>query len=114
MRGGRWALLIPTALRELDVRRRVEEGRKSLRRTALIILAVTGAFAFGMAVLSRDYVAPYSSPTGQLMLGVVVGVFALGLTWIGSAADLRVPERFLADSASGLAAGPRRLGGDPR
>ena len=48
-----------------------------------------------MAVFSRDYVAPYSTPLGQLMLAVVLSVFAGGLMWIRSAANLRPPERFL-------------------
>lgn len=80
---------------ELDLRRRIEEGRKSLRRTALIILGATSLFAGGLTVLSREYVSPYSSPTGQVMLALVVAVFGAGLMWIRSAADLRVPERFL-------------------
>ena len=83
---------------ELDLRRRIEEGRKSLRRTALIILGATSVFAGGLTVLSREYVAPYSTPTGQVMLALVVAVFAAGLVWIRSAADLRVPVRFLGTS----------------
>lgn len=80
---------------EVDMRRRIEEGRKSLRRTALIIVGATATFAGAMAVFSRDYVAPYSSPLGQAMLAVVLSVFAGGLMWIRSAANLRPPERFL-------------------
>jgi tight adherence protein B len=91
---------------ELDLRRRIEEGRKSLRRTALIILGATGVFAGGLTVLSRAYVAPYSSPLGQLVLAVVIAVFGAGLWWIRSATNLRSPERFLA-SQSGPEAGLR-------
>lgn len=87
--------LATAAREEIDMRRRIEEGRKSLRRTALIIVGATGVFAGGMAVFSRDYVAPYSTPLGQLMLAVVLSVFAGGLMWIRSAANLRPPERFL-------------------
>ena len=87
--------LATAAREEIDMRRRIEEGRKSLRRTALIIVGATAIFAGGMAVFSRDYVAPYSSPLGQLMLAVVLSVFAGGLMWIRSAANLRPPERFL-------------------
>ena len=89
--------LATAAREEVDMRRRIEEGRKSLRRTALIIVGATAIFAGGMALFSRDYVAPYSTPLGQLMLGVVLAVFAAGLVWIRSAADLRPPERFLVD-----------------
>ncbi|UUZ59579.1 hypothetical protein [Nocardioides sp. B-3] len=77
------------------MRRRIEEGRKSLRRTALIIVRATAIFAGGWRSSPRDYVAPYSTPLGQLMLAVVLSVFAGGLMWIRSAANLRPPERFL-------------------
>lgn len=87
--------LATAAREEIDMRRRIEEGRKSLRRTALIIVGATAIFAGGMAIFSRDYVAPYSTPLGQLMLAVVLSVFAGGLMWIRSAANLRPPERFL-------------------
>ena len=92
---GTLTALASSAREELDMRRRVEEGRKSLRRTALIIVVVTGLFAGGLAVFSRAYVAPYSTPGGQLMLAIVLAVFAAGLIWIRQAADLRPPERFL-------------------
>lgn len=87
--------LASAAREEVDMRRRIEEGRKSLRRTALIIVGATAIFAGSMAVFSRDYVAPYSTPLGQLMLSVVLSVFGGGLMWIRSAANLRPPERFL-------------------
>jgi tight adherence protein B len=87
--------LATAAREEIDMRRRIEEGRKSLRRTALIIVAVTGLFAAGMAVFSRDYVAPYSTPAGQVVLALVLAVFAGGLMWIRNAANIQPPERFL-------------------
>ena len=87
--------LSTAAREEIDMRRRIEEGRKSLRRTAMIIVSVTGLFAGGLTALSRDYVAPYSTPFGQIMLSVVIAVFAGGLMWIRSAANITPPERFL-------------------
>ena len=87
--------LATSAREELDMRRRIEEGRRALRRTALIIVAVTGVFAGGLALFSRDYVAPYSTPFGQIMLTIVLAVFAAGLMWIRTAANLTPPERFL-------------------
>lgn len=87
--------LATAAREEIDMRRRIEEGRKSLRRTALIIVGATALFAGGLTVLSRDYVAPYSTPFGQLMLAIVLSVFAVGLMWIRSAANLQPPARFL-------------------
>jgi Flp pilus assembly protein TadB len=92
---GTLGALATSAREELDMRRRIEEGRRALRRTALIIIAVTGLFAGGLVVFSRAYVAPYSTPVGQVMLAVVLAVFAAGLMWIRRAANLRPPERFL-------------------
>jgi tight adherence protein B len=54
--------LAAAAREEIDMRRRIEEGRKSLRRAALIIVIVTGLFAGGVSVFSRDYVAPRTRP----------------------------------------------------
>lgn len=87
--------LAGAAREEIDMRRRIEEGRKALRRAALIIVVVTGLFAGGVSVFSRDYVAPYSTPVGQLVLAVVLSVFGAGLIWIRAAANVRPPERFL-------------------
>jgi Flp pilus assembly protein TadB len=87
--------LATAAREEIDMRRRIEEGRKSLRRTALIIVCCTGLFAGGLTVFSRSYVAPYSTPLGQVMLAIVLAVFGAGLAWIKSAANIRAPERFL-------------------
>ena len=107
--------LATAAREEIDMRRRIEEGRKSLRRTALIIVGATAVFAGGMAVFSRDYVAPYSSTLGQLMLAVVLSVFASGLMWIRSAANLRPPERFLVSADKiDAALQPSSVGGGTR
>lgn len=87
--------LATAAREEIDMRRRIEEGRKALRRTAAVIVGATGLFAGGLAVFSRDYVAPYSTPVGQVVLALVLSVFAGGLVWIRAAADLQAPPRFL-------------------
>lgn len=89
---------------EIDMRRKVEEGRKVLRRSAAIVLAVTGALAGSLAVFSRDFVAPYSTVTGQLVLAIVIAIFGFGLMWIRAAAVRKPPERFLADVDQVMAA----------
>jgi hypothetical protein len=83
------------AREEVDMRRRVEEGRKSLRRIALIVVSVFGVFGVGLTVFSRDYVAPYDSAGGQVTLAVVLAIFGSGLMWMRTAAVGRSPERFL-------------------
>lgn len=90
--------LAVAAREEIDMRRRVEESRKGLRRAAATIVAATAVFAGGVVLFSREYVAPYGTPAGQVMLMIVLGVFAGGLVWIRSAASLPSPERFLVDA----------------
>ena len=99
---GTLTALASTARDELDMRTKVEESRKNLRRSARVIVAVTVAFAGGLLLLSRDYLHPYGSLTGQLMLLVVVGGFVGGFVWIRNASRVDPPPRFLA-SASQLA-----------
>lgn len=94
---GTLSALASSAREELDMRRRVEEGRKTLRRAATIIVAVTAIFAAGLVLFSRDYVQPYSTVTGQVVLALIVGVFSFGFVWIKRAAVGKDPERMLGD-----------------
>ena len=88
-----------TAREELDMRTRVEEGRKNLRRNARTIIVVTLAFAGGLMLLSREYLAPYGTVTGQMMLGLVVALFFAGFWWIRNASRVEPAPRFLAGPA---------------
>jgi Flp pilus assembly protein TadB len=72
-----------SARAELDMRQRVEAGRTTLRRGAAIIAGVTAAFAFGLMVFNAQYLRPYGSVNGQLMLSVVCGIFSVGFAWLG-------------------------------
>jgi tight adherence protein B len=67
---------------ELDQRRRISAGRASMRRSVQLVVAITVGFAGFLAVFSRDYVAPYRSPGGQVALAVVVGLFAASFIWL--------------------------------
>lgn len=93
---GTLTALADSAREELEMRRKIEEGRKVLRRAAAIIVGVTVVFAAGLILFSRTYVEPYSTPGGQVMLAVVLGVFATGFIWIKKASIGNTPERFLA------------------
>lgn len=93
---GTLTALAASAREELEMRRKIEEGRKVLRRAAAIIVGVTVAFAAGLVLFSRTYVEPYGTPGGQIMLAVVLGVFATGFIWIKKASVGDTPERFLA------------------
>lgn len=105
---GTLTALAATAREELEMRQRVEAGRKSLRRAALIIVTVTLLVAGALVLFSRDYVAPYASTVGQLVLALVMVLFGAAFWWMRKVAEAPMPERFLT--------GPEQLArlGDPR
>jgi tight adherence protein B len=68
--------LVASGRRELDLRRHVTAGRASTRRASKIIVGITVGFATGMALFNPTFVQPYNSVTGQLVMLLVVGIFA--------------------------------------
>jgi Flp pilus assembly protein TadB len=97
--------LAESARAELEMRRRVVAGRASTRRSVQIVVGITVLFVVGLAVFNREYVAPYASPVGQLVLLIVLGFFALGFLWMRRLAVFEIPDRFL---LSGTQPGDRR------
>ena len=75
--------LSESARAELEMRQRVNAGRRSTRRSVQIVVGVTVAFVVGLAIFNRDYVAPYSTPVGQIVLVVILAVFAAGVMYCG-------------------------------
>ena len=79
---------------EVRVRREIEADRAKPRATARWITLITlGALA--MMMLNGDYIAPYASPVGQLLLGVFLAAYAGALLWLRSVAAGRPLPRFL-------------------
>lgn len=87
--------LAVSAREELDMRRRIEASRKSIRRSVKIVLIIVLGVMGLLAVLNRTYVQPYSTLLGQLVLLIVVALLAAGLMWLRSLAAPRHTERFL-------------------
>ena len=83
---------------DVSSRRRVEAGRAKPRGSArlvtgfsltvLVVLAVTG-----------DYVAPYGSPAGQVILLVLLTAYAAALLWMKQMAQGQPFPRFLGPQA---------------
>ena len=67
-----------------------EEARGSARR--ITILSVGGIAVFPV---SGDFLAPYRTPLGQLILAGMVGLFILGLAWLRRMVADDPPARFL-------------------
>ena len=91
--------LADTARSELDMRQRVSASRAGTRRSAQIVVIFSIAIMLGLAIFNRSFVAPYSSVQGQLVLVVVVALFAMGMLWMRRLAGVRLPRRFLIATA---------------
>ncbi len=89
---------------ELDMRRRIEASRRSIRRSVRIVLVIVLAVMLGMAVANHQYVSAYDTAVGQLMLAVVALVFFGGLMWLRRLAMPEKINRFLVDARLPLGA----------
>ena len=87
--------LSTSARSELDMRRRVAADRATTRRSVQIVVGFSVGMAMLLAVFNRSYVEPYNSPLGQLMLAVVVAMYAAGFFWIRRLAKFTLPARLL-------------------
>jgi Flp pilus assembly protein TadB len=92
--------LATSARAELDMRRRVEANRRTTRRSVQIVVGVSVGTALLLSVVNRAYVSMYDTVTGQLVLAVVVGLFAAGFVWLRRLAKYETPQRFLASPDS--------------
>ena len=107
--------LAESARAELEMRGRVTAGRASTRRSVQIVVVVTVVFVFGLVQFNPEYVEPYGTSTGQLVLLIVAGLFAAGFFWLRRLSAFDLPGRFLttgpgdvghAGATSSTAAGP--------
>ena len=87
--------LAASARDQATMRLRVEAGRARTRTSVKVIVGVTSGLALFLAVINHGYLAPYSSPTGQLVLGVVGCLFAAGLAWLARMSRPTRPARLL-------------------
>ncbi|GAA1894792.1 type II secretion system F family protein [Streptantibioticus ferralitis] len=87
--------LAKSAREEVDMRQRVMAQRASTRRSVQIVIGVSVAFVLGLAVFNRDFVKPYGTPVGQLVLACVCGLFAAGFWWLRKLSRIETPDRFL-------------------
>lgn len=84
-----------SAREEVDMRQRVLAQRAGTRRSVQIIVGSVLAFVLGMAILNRNFVAPYGTLLGEAVLTVVLALFGLGFWWLRRLARVESPSRFL-------------------
>jgi Flp pilus assembly protein TadB len=86
---------------ELDMRRKVNAERRSTRRSAQIVVGVSVGLALLLGVFNHGYVQVYDSVAGQVVLIVIVALYAAGFIWIRRLARFDVPERLLSGPPAG-------------
>lgn len=92
--------LAGSARDELEMRRRVNAGRASTRRSVQIVMGITVLFVLGLTLFNRSYVEPYSGTVGQVVLFLILSCFAAGFAWMRRLSAFEVPERFLFSATS--------------
>jgi hypothetical protein len=90
------------------MRIRVEVGRTRVRTATKVIVGVVIAAVVFLALVNRDYLTVYDSPTGQIVLAAVGAIFATGGWLLTRMARVDLPERFTA-----RAGGPTVTGAEP-
>jgi hypothetical protein len=78
---------------------RVADGRARVRTAARIIIAVTMVLVIGRLVWSREFLAPYGTPAGQLMLLVVGACLSAGFWWLHRISVMESDPRILTNLA---------------
>ncbi len=85
---------------ELEMRRTVEHERRALRGQAHRIAGLVLGFVLLQALFARGWVAPYSTPAGQLALTVFIGIFLAAFLRMRALSTSRPPARFLTSPES--------------
>lgn len=91
----RLGALAQAARAQTEMRRRVAAAQSRVRTTVRIITGSTLAFIAGLVLFNREFLRPYDAVTGQAMLLVVGGIFAVALAWLARLARITEPARFL-------------------
>ncbi len=82
---------------DVALRLRIETSRASVRSGVRTVLAFSVAFAVGLVLIGRNYLAPFGSAEGQVVLSLVGVLYAVGLTLLVSLSRPPTPVRLLGD-----------------
>lgn len=99
--------LAEAAHHEASMRRRLEVARARPRATLQLVVAIVAAFVGGLVLFARDYMAPYGSALGQLVLVFVGAYWAMGFWWMSRLGHVPEVERTVLPSGHGSAGSAR-------
>jgi tight adherence protein B len=81
---------------EVNMRLRVDAGRARTRTSVRVITIFTTLFAAFLIVFNRNYLDPYGTFVGQLVLLLVGLCFGGAFTWLSRSLRVETEDRFLA------------------
>jgi Flp pilus assembly protein TadB len=93
--GAALAGLAAAARENVAARRRVEKSRARAATDARLVIATTLVMAVGLVVFNREFLSPYDSVAGQVMLAVIGAMFAIGIRWLHRMSRQAEPARVL-------------------
>ena len=89
--------LADTAREETTMRLKIDAQRSKSRSSVNIITGFTLAVALGMPIVSADYLKPYNTFEGQIVLLVIVGMWSFSLSSFRALSRFKQPERFFVE-----------------
>lgn len=97
--------LAAAAREQAAARLRVHTEWSTTRTSVRVIIAITVLMATGMIAFNRDFLAPYDTAGGQVILALVGAMFAAGFLWLTRMSRIAEPPRVLADPEQPTPAG---------
>ncbi len=91
--------LADSAYREAEMHQRIEVARQRPRTAMRWVACIIGGFILLLVLFARDYLAPYRTPLGQIVLVFVAVYWGLGFWWMARMGRIPPIERFLARRA---------------
>jgi Flp pilus assembly protein TadB len=98
--------LAASARDDANMRLRVQASRARVRTAARIVTCVSLLMAAALVLFKRDFLSPYGTAEGEVVLAVVGAIFAGAFWWLTRMSDVSSPERFLTGSRAPEAAAP--------
>lgn len=93
--------LAVAAHHEASMRRRVEVARARPRSTMRLVALIVGLFVAALLLFAREYLSPYGTAAGQLVLLLIGLYWALGFLWMNRLGRLPQVNRLLSTPKAG-------------
>ncbi|MDQ0772956.1 tight adherence protein B [Streptomyces aurantiacus] len=86
--------LAATARAQVEMHQRIEASRARTQTTLRVVVITTLSFAGGLILFNPEFLAPYDTVTGQLILLLIGALFTAAFAWLRRMARIEEPERF--------------------